>query len=69
MVSMKKKRSTPDLTEVIDRRLARIYGQDAEIVVIYPLLVKKSGSEIDDLPPLSEDDNLSLLLEEGKEDG
>jgi len=29
--------SKDDLEKIIDRRLARIFGEDAEILVIYPL--------------------------------
>ena len=44
MVSMVKQSSKPSnevLEENIDRRLARIFGKDAEILVIYPLSSKK----------------------------
>ena len=44
---MVKQSPKPDrdlLEDLIDRRLARIFGEDAEILVIYPLSSKKSSA-------------------------
>jgi len=56
---MVKQSSKPDreiLEDLIDRRLARIFGEDAEILVIYPLSYKKSSSS--DLTKKSSSSNL-----------
>ena len=44
---MVKQSPKPDrdlLEDLIDKRLARIFGEDAEILVIYPLSSKKSSA-------------------------
>jgi len=40
-------RSTQDLEDAIDRRLAKVFGEDAEILVILPVR-KKSGNQSDE---------------------
>ena len=45
MVKQSPKPSNEILSDLIDRRLARIFGEDAEILVIYPLLSSKSNLE------------------------
>ena len=45
MVKQSPKPSNEILSDLLDRRLARIFGEDAEILVIYPLLSSKSNLE------------------------
>ena len=64
---MVKQSPKPDrdlLEDLIDKRLARIFGEDAEILVIYPLSSKKDNPSSDPEKKDSSDKNSSGVNED-----
>ena len=55
MVKQSPKPSNDLLEDLIDKRLARIFGEDAEILVIYPLKKSSTSSDLEEKSPSDKD--------------